>query len=87
MQWQQICQNICGCYGDWYKELTAERDRENGRKREEEITQEEKNRQTVNLRDLASRDKRSGGILGQVDDVMFLERGRGRCYGGKEVGK
>lgn len=22
MQWQQICQNICGCYGDGYKELT-----------------------------------------------------------------
>lgn len=21
MQWQQICQNICGCYGDGYKEL------------------------------------------------------------------
>lgn len=47
MQWQQICQNICGCYGDGYKEptwswLLKEIENERKREREEEIVKQEK---------------------------------------------
>lgn len=76
VQWQQICQNICGCYGDGYKELTWSwllRERQRERKKEAGRDCEEAGKKQTNRKNMSNcMFAHQGGIFGQKNYVMLF---------------